>query len=56
MISGGINIYPEEIEELLSYHPAVKEVFVYGEEHELLGEVPTAQVVLHNSYKDCARL
>lgn len=46
IISGGLNIYPEEIEELLVCHPKVKEVCVIGESHEMLGEVPIAKIVL----------
>lgn len=49
IISGGINIYPEEIEELLMQHPNVSDVCVLAEEHKLLGEVPIAKVVLKNS-------
>ena len=46
IISGGLNIYPEEIEEVIQRIPEVKEVVVYPEKHSLLGEVPVAQVVL----------
>lgn len=46
IISGGINIYPEEIEEILQQHEYVKEVCVLAEEHKLLGEVPIAKIVL----------
>lgn len=49
MISGGINIYPEEIEEVLMGHIAVSECCVIAEEHSLLGEVPVAKVVLKDS-------
>ena len=52
IISGGLNIYPEEIEELLMCHPAVKEVCVIGENHELLGEIPIAKIVLKENVKD----
>lgn len=45
IISGGLNIYPEEIEELLRTHPAVSEAYVYPQEHELLGEVPAVRIV-----------
>lgn len=45
IISGGINIYPEEIEEVLLMNPNVKDVLVYGESDYLLGEVPVAEVV-----------
>lgn len=47
IISGGMNIYPEEIEEILLCHPAVKEVFVFGDEDEYLGEVPAAHIVIN---------
>lgn len=46
IISGGINIYPEEIEQVMLEHEAVAEVCVVAEEHELLGEVPVAKVIL----------
>ena len=46
LISGGINVYPEEIEEILLQHPAVKEVCIVGKDHDLLGEIPVARVVL----------
>lgn len=46
IISGGLNIYPEEIEEALINHPKIKEVVVTGEHHEILGEIPVARVVL----------
>lgn len=46
MISGGINIYPEEIEEVLMGHIAVSECCVVAEAHSLLGEVPIAKIVL----------
>jgi long-chain acyl-CoA synthetase len=48
VISGGINIYPEEIEELLLNHPAVREAVVTGESHDMLGEVPVALIVLYS--------
>lgn len=48
IISGGINIYPEEIEQILLLHINVKEVCVVGEPHDFLGEVPIAKVVLNN--------
>lgn len=48
IIVGGINVYPEEIEEILMEHVDVKEAYVYGQENELLGEVPVAEIVLSN--------
>lgn len=46
IISGGLNIYPEEIEEVLINHPQIKEAVVLAEKHEILGEVPIAKIVL----------
>lgn len=45
IISGGMNIYPEEIEEVLKGFPGIEEAYVIGERHELLGEVPVAFIV-----------
>jgi malonyl-CoA/methylmalonyl-CoA synthetase len=46
IISGGFNIYPREIEELLCEHPAVAEAAVAGVPDQLRGEVPMGFVVL----------
>jgi malonyl-CoA/methylmalonyl-CoA synthetase len=48
IISGGFNIYPREIEELLSEHPAVAEAAVTGVADPLRGEVPVAFVVVRD--------
>jgi acyl-CoA synthetase (AMP-forming)/AMP-acid ligase II len=45
-ISGGFNVYPAEVEKLLSNHPAVGMVAVVGIADERLGEVGKAYVVL----------
>lgn len=45
VISGGENIYPAEIEAVLSRHPAVAEVAVVGQSDPAWGEVPVAFVV-----------
>ena len=46
IISGGSNIYPREVEEVLLRHPAVLEVSVIGRPHPDWGEEVTACVVL----------
>jgi fatty-acyl-CoA synthase len=46
IISGGTNIYPLEVEEVLNQHPAVKEAAVIGVEDQLWGEKVAAAVVL----------
>ena len=45
VISGGMNIYPREIEEVLLLHPAVLEVSVVGRPHPDWGEDVVAFVV-----------
>lgn len=45
IISGGFNIYPREIEELLLEQPGVREVAVVGRPDDRRGEVPVAYVV-----------
>lgn len=47
IISGGTNIYPREVEEVLLRHPAVFEVAVIGEPEPEWGEQVVAFVVLH---------
>jgi fatty-acyl-CoA synthase len=46
IISGGENIYPAEVEDVLYRHPAIAEVAVIGVPHDRWGETPTAIVVL----------
>jgi acyl-CoA synthetase (AMP-forming)/AMP-acid ligase II len=46
IISGGVNIYPQETENLLAAHPAVADVAVIGVPHPDLGEAVKAVVVL----------
>ena len=45
IISGGINIYPSDIEDLVISHPEVKEVAVVGIPDPKWGEVPLAMVI-----------
>jgi long-chain acyl-CoA synthetase len=45
IISGGVNIYPREVEEVLNQHPGVKETCVIGLPDDKWGEAVTAYIV-----------
>lgn len=47
-ISGGFNVYPAEVEKLLSNHPAIAMAAVVGVPDERMGEVGKAYVVLRS--------
>lgn len=46
IISGGINLFPVDIESVLLTHDGVHDVTVFGVEHEKWGETPIALVIL----------
>ena len=48
IITGGENVYPQEVEQCLIMHPAVREVTVIGVPEEKWGECVVAFVVLKN--------
>lgn len=46
IISGGLNIYPEEIEQVMLSYPGISDVFVFGKDDEFMGEIPCAKIVV----------
>ena len=47
LISGGLNVYPAEVERVIAQHPAVQEAAVIGLPDDRWGEIGHALVVLH---------
>jgi malonyl-CoA/methylmalonyl-CoA synthetase len=54
IISGGFNIYPREIEEVLLEQPGVREAAVVGVPDPVRGEVPVAYLVLADAFDEAA--
>ncbi|HJZ97463.1 MAG TPA: AMP-binding protein [Candidatus Solibacter sp.] len=50
IIRGGSNISPQEVEEALYQHPAVREAGVVGAPHAVYGEIPVAFVALRTDH------
>jgi len=46
VVSGGVNIYPAEVEGVLAAHPAVADVAVFGIPHDEMGEAVHAALAL----------
>ncbi len=45
-VSGGFNVYPTEVEQVLYQHPAIYEACVFGVPDDIWGEAVKAAVVL----------
>lgn len=49
LITGGVNVYPRDIEEVATRHPDVREVAVFGVPNEQWGETPIAAIILREN-------
>ena len=54
IISGGFNVYPREVEEVLTAYPGVREAAVVGRPHPDRGEIPVAFLVADPGLQDAA--
>ena len=48
-IRGGYNVYPQEVESVLSTHPKIEQMLLIPRPHPTLGEIGVAFVVLKHS-------
>ncbi|WP_436516319.1 class I adenylate-forming enzyme family protein [Ekhidna sp. To15] len=49
IVKGGVNVYPEEVIEILMLHSDIDEAFVYGESDDVWGEKTIAVIVKSSS-------
>jgi fatty-acyl-CoA synthase len=52
IVTGGFNVFPREVEDVVAEHPMVAQVGVIGTPHEKFGEAVTAIVVLRPGASD----
>ncbi|MDE0778468.1 MAG: fatty-acid--CoA ligase FadD8 [Nocardioides sp.] len=50
IVTGGFNVFPREVEDVVAEHPAIAQVGVIGTPHEKFGEAVTAIVVLRDGH------
>ncbi|PIE53756.1 MAG: long-chain fatty acid--CoA ligase [Dethiosulfovibrio peptidovorans] len=55
IIVGGFNVYPQEVERVLSHHPAVAQVAVIAMAHPVQGQIGRAFVVLNEGASPTTR-
>jgi long-chain acyl-CoA synthetase len=48
IISGGVNVSPEEVTEVLRSHPSVQDAVTFGLEDDIWGEIVACAIVLRN--------
>lgn len=51
IVTGGFNVFPREVEDVVAEHPAVAQVGVIGTPHDKYGEAVTAVVVLREGHE-----
>ncbi|NCD24282.1 MAG: long-chain fatty acid--CoA ligase [Deltaproteobacteria bacterium] len=50
ILTGGYNVYPREIDEVLHEHPAIKEAVTVGIKHKTRGEIIKAYIVVREGH------
>ena len=51
IVTGGFNVFPREVEDVVAEHPAIAQVGVIGTPHEKFGEAVTAVVVVREGHE-----